>query len=200
MFRQRNTRRFQRRSAVRKLDRSAVRTRWTAPDDLGEALSALARAIRASRRLARLAPQFFDVAVVQREAENRAEERRWRAIWEPVLRKVYGAEPGIPDNNDEAIPLPPRRIQRVVEQVLAEREGWIAIAETAWERQRQCHPHALPSLGRLARIIQLAGDLKNSALGLDSRNPLPEKMTDDSEWADLKRAYGHLGSSVASIE
>jgi hypothetical protein len=51
------------------------------PDDFTQALSAFRRALRTHRRLARLAPSFFDPAVVERERENRAEQRRWMALW-----------------------------------------------------------------------------------------------------------------------
>jgi hypothetical protein len=35
-------------------------------------------------------------------------------------------------------------------------------------------------------------------LGLDSPNPLPEKITYDYSLTDLKRAYGHAGRGLAS--
>ena len=74
-----------RRSTVRSVIRSRVRVRWRAPDDLRESLTAYGRALRAHRRLAKMAPRFFDQAVIDREASNRAEQRRWMATWEPVL-------------------------------------------------------------------------------------------------------------------
>jgi hypothetical protein len=47
-------------------------------------------------------------------------------------------------------------------------------------------------LTQLARLLQLAFDLKKMVLGLDSKNSLPDKITYDYEFTDLKRAYGHL--------
>lgn len=56
----------------------------------------------------------------------------------------------------------------------------------------QRRPHALPILTQLARLLQLAFDLKKVILGLDSQNPLPEKITYDYEFTALKSNYGHL--------
>ena len=55
----------------RRATRAAVRVRWRAPDDLGHALVAFRRALWAHRRLARLAPSFFDSVVVERERRER---------------------------------------------------------------------------------------------------------------------------------
>ncbi len=192
MLRQRKTTRSVHRTSVRSANRSFVRVRWRAPDFLGKALTAMVRAVRARRRLARLAPQFFDAAVVQREAENRAEESRWRTQWESALLKVYGAEAGIPERTGEVAALPSPRIQCAVERELAELQAWLKAGRVALEKYRRRQPHALPSLPRLARLIQLAHDLGHLALGLDSKNPLPEKVSYDYELTALNRAYGHL--------
>ena len=79
----------------------------------------------AHRRVARLAPSFFDSAVRDREAENRAERRRWMATWEPYIAKAYGVEPRPPATDDELPPLPSVKIQREVDLKLAEREMWM---------------------------------------------------------------------------
>ena len=76
-----------------RLSRSCLRGRRRGPDDFAQMLTAYARLLRAHRRLARLAPRFFDAAVVARERENRAEQRRWLALWEPLLAKAYGVVP-----------------------------------------------------------------------------------------------------------
>ena len=51
---------------------------------------------------------------------------------------------------------------------------------------------------RLARLMDLALDLKKLALGLDSPNPLPDKIT--YELTNLKRAYGHRDGQSHSSE
>jgi len=179
------------RTTIRSVNRSCVRVRWRAPDDLADALTAFGRARRAHRRLAKLAPRFFDEAVIDREAYNRAEQRRWMATWEPVLARVYGVQPEIPAPTDDLPPLPPPCTQRAVDRQLAAWQLWMEIGRAAMQRQQQRHPHAILSLIRLVRLTEQALDFKKLALGLDSPNPLPEKITYDDDWPDLKRAYGH---------
>ncbi|MEI7807124.1 MAG: hypothetical protein WCJ07_01425 [Verrucomicrobiota bacterium] len=186
------------RRPLRNLNRAGLWGRRRGPDDFAQMLTAYGRAIRAHRRLARLAPSFFDAAVVERERENRAEQRRWMAMWEPILDKAYGVEPepAVPVN--ELPPLPPPRIQRAVDRELAELQLWLEAGHVALARYEQRNPHALLSWTRMARCLNLAFDLKKMVLGLDSPNPLPEKITYDYEFTDLKRAYGHLCDSDVS--
>lgn len=172
--------------------RGCLRGRRREPDDFVQMLTAMGRAVRAHRKLARLAPSFFDAAVVNRERENRDEQRRWMAMWEPILAKAYGVDPEPPSTAGEIPPLPSPRTQRAVDRQLAELQLWLAAAHAARERHRQRRPHALPSWTQLARLLERAFDLKKLVLGLDSKNPLPEKIAYDYEFTDLKRAYGHL--------
>jgi len=160
------------------------------PDELSQALTAFRRVIRLQRQLARLAPSFFDEAVRHRERENREEQRRWMALWEPCLARVYGEEPH-PAEPDEGLPrLPHPNTQRAVDRRLNELTGWLALGQVALERHRRRNPHAWVSLTRLARLMKIAFDLKRMALGLDSPNPLPDKITHDYAFTDLQRAYG----------
>jgi hypothetical protein len=159
---------------------------------LAQALSAYGRALRSQRRLARLAPSFFDTAVRHREAENRAEIRRWMAMWEPFIAKAYGVDPQPPDSTVELPRLPSPRIQRTVDRKLAELQDSLAAAHAALARYRQRQPHALMSLSRMARLLEIAFAFKRLACGLDSPNPLPEKIVYDYELTNLKRGYGHL--------
>ena len=95
------------RCTVRRPTRTIVRTRWRAPDDLGAALVAFGCAVRSHRRLARLAPRFFDSVVVDRERLQRDASRRWMAEWQPILAKVYGTDPPPPpDPTADWPPLP----------------------------------------------------------------------------------------------
>ena len=186
------------RTTFRSVNHSCVRVRWRAPDDLGDALTAFGRALRARRRLAKLAPRFFDEAVIDREAYNRAEQRRWMATWEPVLARVYGVAHAAPAPTNELPPLPPPRIQRAVDRQLAAWQLWMEIGRAAMQRQQQRHPHAILSLIRLVRLTEQALDFKKLALGLDSPNPLPDKIT--YELTNLKRAYGHRDGQSHSSE
>ena len=187
------------RRPLRQLNRAGLRGRRRGPDDFAQMLTAYGQAIRAHRQLARLAPSFFDAAVVDRERENRMEKRKWMALWEPALAKAYGVPPEPPDLAADLPQLPPPNMQRVVERQLAEVQSWLAAGELARQRQQQRRPHALPTLSQLARLLQLAFDLKKMVLGLDSKNPLPDKLTYDYEFTDLKRAYGHLFEPTSPV-
>ena len=179
------------RRPFRHLNRAGLRGRRRGPDDFTQMLTAYGRALRAHRKLIRLAPSFFDAAVVDRERENRAEQRRWMAMWEPVLAKVYGVDPKPVADHSAWPSLPSPAIQRAVDRQLAEVQLWLGEAHAARERHRQYRPHAVPTLTQLARLLDRAFELKKIVLGLDSPNPLPEKITYDYEFTDLKRAYGH---------
>ena len=141
------------------------------PDELSQALGALVRAIRCHRRLARLAPRFFDSAVVDREVLERADRRRWMESWEPLLEKYYGPAPASERRADplsEPPPLPGRRTQRAVERELAGLNFWLAAGSCAMSRYRQRRPHAIPSLCQLARVLRLALELGRLACGQDN--------------------------------
>lgn len=185
------TARLAARRPLRDLNRSSLRGRRRGPDDLLQALTAFGRALRAHRRLARLAPSFFDSAVRDREAFNRAERRRWMATWEPYIAKAYGVEPRPPATDDELPPLPSVKIQREVDVKLAEREMCMVAGHAAMERYRQRQPHAVMSWSRMVRLLKIGFDFGNLACGLESPNPLPEKIAYDYELTDLKRGYGH---------
>ena len=88
----RNHKSFRRpwRKPRRRAFRPGFRQRWRAPDDLAAGLTAFRRAIRAHRRLARLAPHHFDFAVVERDRREHQERLRWQKVWEPALEKAYG--------------------------------------------------------------------------------------------------------------
>ena len=178
------------RRPVRCRNRSSLRGRRRGPDDLSQALTAFGRAIRAQRRLARLAPSFFDSAVRDREAENRAERRRWMASWEPALARAYGVKERPPAADDELPPLPSVQIQTEVELKLAEREMCMVAGRAAMERYQQRQPHAVMSWSRMVRLSKIGFDFGNLACGLDSPNPLPEKIAYDYELTGLKRSYG----------
>jgi hypothetical protein len=167
------------------------------PDDLSQALVAFARAIRCHRRLAKLAPSFFDSAVVDREARERDERRRWMESWQPLLDKVYGptSAPEQPPTvvPDYPPPLPGPRTGRAMERELAGWDFWMAIGRLAMARHRQCRPHAIPSLNQLAGLLQIALDFSRLACGRSlgtapsvSPGPPSEHLTGE---AALKKIY-----------
>src|SRR5215813_4523153 len=79
------------RSHVRRLHRLCIRNLpgfQPGLPDLSQALTAFTRAIRAHRRLARLAPEFFDSTEVDRLAHRRKQDAEWMALWEPALNRI----------------------------------------------------------------------------------------------------------------
>jgi hypothetical protein len=167
-----------RRTLARRLGRGLVRSHVrTLPggrrglDDLAQALTAWRRALRCQRNLARLAPRFFDAAVVDREAREQAERRRWIASWRPLLDKVYGpaAVSDQPADDAAELPrLPGRRTQLAVERELAGLDFWLAAGRLALGRHLRRRPHAILSLSQLARLIQIGCDFGGLACGLES--------------------------------
>jgi len=178
----------------RRLARSCVRRilpRPRGPDELSQALTAFRRALRCHRQLAKLAPRFFDTAVVHQEALERAERCRWMALWEPILNKVYGLPPDTPSSETDwdLPPLPSRVVQRKVDGLLAELRVGLEAGGRALQLYRQCHPHALPSFRQLAQLLDLASALGRCACGVDPSKPALPPPNYDQVWADLARAY-----------
>jgi hypothetical protein len=177
-----------------RLARSCLRraiSRRQGPDELSQALTAFSRVIRSHRRLAKLAPRFFDSAVVNQEIRDRAERERWRAVWEPALNKVYGLDPDTKshDPSDELPRLPSMRTQSVVERELAECELWMSAGKRAMTNYSQRHSQRLPTLTQIARLCNVAAKLGRMSCGFDSTQPPPPPLNYDSVWADLERAY-----------
>lgn len=168
------------------------------PNDLSQALTAFRRAIRCHRRLAKLAPSFFDSAVVDREARERDERRRWMESWEPIFDKVYGptraSDPQPRETPDDSPPLPGPRTRQAVGRELAGWNFWMNLGRLAMARHQQSRPHAIPSLSQLSCLLQIAFDFGRLACGLSLENvpspdlePPPGYLTGE---AALKKIYG----------
>ena len=185
--------------AWRALNRPAVRSlpgHRRGPDDLSQALVAFARAIRCHRHLAKLAPSFFDSAVVDREARERDERRRWMESWQPLLDKVYGptrtSEQRASVVPDYPPPLPGPRTRRAVERELAGWDLWMALGHLALARHKLRRPHALLSFSQLTRLLQIAFDFGRLACGLDAYRPDPPVIPNVPTVHEmLARAHGH---------
>ena len=146
---------------------------------LAQALTAFNRAVRARCRLARLAPEIFDSAVVSRREEEREDRRQLMAEREPAFLKVYGpATDPAPEklhhaqtdewcrNGAEMVQFSPRKIQEI-ESLLAERELWMTVGVVALARHQTLQPHQRVSLSLVARLIDLASKLGRLAVGLE---------------------------------
>jgi len=190
------------RCPLRKLTRASVRSLpgfCRGPDDLAQALTAFSRALRCHRRLARLAPRFFDSAVVDGEAREREEQRRWIARWESALNRVYGPAPATARNHDADLPpIPSPRTRRAVERELAGWSFWMSAGGLALKRHQQRRPHAVPDLTRLTRLLRIASAFGCYACGLPLDNCAPRMPEPASFYlefeAALHKIYGNHDS------
>lgn len=181
---------------MRRLNRSCLRNLpgfRRGPDDLSKGITAYNRAIRAHRRLSRLAPEVFDATEVDRLAHRRKQDAEWRAVWEPALNAVYGPSPPDEPRRDvlaDPSPLPRcARTRRVIEREYAAWQFWMEAGRLAKERYQQRRPHALPSISQLARLIDMGMNFGRLACG--SFNPASEPPAHAQTLADLERIYGN---------
>jgi len=172
--------------------------RWRAPDDLATALACFRRAIRAHRRLARLAPRFFDSAVVDRQRREDDARRRWMDLWKPAFLKVYGCPPDPPPPVPDPAQLLPPRTRVAIECELASWELWFGLGDDALRRFRVRRPHACVSLSQLTSVLEIGFAFARLATGVDSPQPQIEPATYTTALADLERIYGNQHSPTTS--
>jgi hypothetical protein len=129
------------------------------PDDLSQALTAFTRAIRAHRRLAKLAPQFFDSTEINRLEQRRKEDAEWRALWEPALNSISEPLSHIPP-----LPKSPRTL-RAMEREFASWRFWMATGSLAIARYERRRPSTPPSLSRIARLLEIGFTFAQLACG-----------------------------------
>ncbi len=173
------------------------------PNYLVLALKAWQKVIRARRRLMRLAPRVFDVAVVKREAEAEAREAPRRAEWQRAIAKVYGVDEADvaarwPSHQTSPWPKNPRTL-RAIEHEMREREAWLEISREAVEAYYREQPHHLPSLTTIARLLDVSSRLGRLATGLETfAGPeVPPAEPHLSFDAALERIYGQPSDPVA---
>src|SRR3954465_7433100 len=153
--------RYPRRSSARRIMRRAYHSclRHFAgyrrgPDDLAQALTALSRAIRAHRRMAKLAPHLFDTTEINRIELRRKEDAEWRAQREPALEKVYGPSTQKWPELTYHKPLSPQTL-RAVDRHYDLWRFWMTAGSEALARYKRRRPHDLPSLSRVARLLDI---------------------------------------------
>lgn len=202
----RSTLRLNTRKHVRHLNRSCIRNLpGFRPGlyDLSQALTAFSRAIRAHRRLARLAPEFFDATEVDRLARQRKQDAEWRALWEPALNKIYGSSSDEKPVRDTSADLPqwPKspRTNRAIEREFASWQFWMSAGKLAMARHRQRRPHAMPSLGRIARLFEIAFAFARLACGSPPSKADLESSGHAQALADLERIYGNHSPPTSSV-
>jgi hypothetical protein len=160
------------------------------PDALSQALTAFTRAIRAHRRLAKLAPELFDATEINRLTQRCKEDAAWRAVWEPALNRIYGSEPIKPAPGPFAhIPPLPKspRTRRAVERELASWRLWMTAGSLAFARYQRRRPYALLSLTRIARLFEIGFAFAELACGQPAQ---PDTAGHERALADLERIYG----------
>ena len=157
------------------------------PDYLVQALSALSRAIRAHRRMAKLAPHLFDATEMNRIEQRNKEDAEWCALWEPALEKVYGPSTGKWPEPVYEKPLSPRTLRAVARHYALWR-FWMDAASLALAKFERRRPYLLPSLGRIARLLDIALTLAQLACGDPAE---PDNASHERALADLQRAYGN---------
>jgi hypothetical protein len=136
--------------------------------DLSIALTAFNRAIGSHCRLMKLAPSFFDTAVVHRLKKEREEYLARQRICELALNKIYGTTSTKPDadTNWDPVPPSPPRIRRAVEYELVQCELWIAIGHHHFARFQQSRPHAVLDFSQIARLLTVSINLRCLAGGM----------------------------------
>jgi len=143
------------------------------PDDLGHALTALTRAIRSHRKLAKLAPHLFDATEMNRIEQRKKEDAEWRAMWEPALETVYGPSTEKWPEPTYHMPLSPQTL-RAVDRHYARWRFWMDIGSQALVRFERRQPYALPSMSRIARLLDIGFTLAHLACGEPARpDPAP---------------------------
>lgn len=156
-------------------------------DHLSQALTAFSRAIRAHRRLIKLAPEVFDTAVVHRNATEQAERAVLHRAVDSALEKVYGPDPSElhrPQNENRcsngAVKVQfSSRKQAKIEVLHAELRLWLEAGRIAWDRHQHLRPHRLVSLGAVARMVNVAAQLGRLACGLPWPGRPPAKPPED---------------------
>ena len=160
------------------------------PDDLAQALTAFTRAIRAHRRLARFAPEFFDSTEINRLEQLRKEDAEWRAMWEPALKRIYRADHvAPPPDPSQGLPSRPKcsRTRRAVERELASLRFWMSAGSLALATYERRRSYALPSLSRVARLLKIGFEFADLACG---EPVVPDTAGHEQARADLERIYG----------
>jgi hypothetical protein len=144
---------------------------------LSQALTFFSRALRCHRRLAKLAPSFFDPVVVHRGARVRDDRMRWGAEWERALEKVYGPSTDsgkrLDDPEFALPPLPDPPARMAIQLECAALDFYLVAGRAALDRHQKRHPNDMPSLKLCARLVKMASDLGRMACGLDNRAPEP---------------------------
>ena len=198
------------RSLNRRLTRHATRMAGGGPrpravNHLAHALLAFQKAIRARRRLMRLAPHVFDSAVVDREAAAQAQAAVIQAGCEEALTKIYGpAAPSPPidapsTDAPTSVLCPPlspwprsRRTRQAIARAMDAHELWFEMGQVSFRQFQTKQPHVRLGLSTIARMLSVGEAWGRLATGLDTTSP--KDPGEDEGRVDfrtaLQRIYG----------
>ena len=171
---------------------------------LALAVRAFQKAIRARRRLLRLAPDLFDRAVADREAGEQKLAASLEIELRDSLAKVYGSEddpveaPGPGEPGTSGWPTSRRTLQ-AMEREMAEHDVWLQVGREALRRFQRRQPHASLGLGDICRLLKVADDLGRLATGLETALPKEPPAAEGCLGlrAALQKCYGESNPVVA---
>jgi hypothetical protein len=136
--------------------------------------------------MAKLAPHLFDATEMNRIEQRRKEDAEWRAMWEPALEQVYG--PSTEKRPEPAYHMPlSSQTLRAVDRHYDLWRFWMDIGSLALKRHQHRRPYDLPSLSRIARLLDIGFALANLACGEPAE---PGNASHQQALADLERIYG----------
>ncbi len=159
------------------------------PNHVSDAIHALQKAVRARRRLMRLAPRVFDNAVVDRELASRARDETWQAECHQALTKVFDVEPQPARSPCDALAQcwpKSRRTLRAIEREMAAYQLWFHLGQVALRRFQERQPHARLGLNQIARLLNLADSLGRIATGLETT--APKEISGAEGYLDVRTA------------
>jgi hypothetical protein len=174
----------------RRLTRRIVRC--SRPRYLAETIRCYKRALRARRRLMKLAPRLFDPALVVHEQRQHELDLKWQAESKAAIEKVYGEPCVWPDPWWES------RTQIASDKArefIVEFETlnlYMHQAAEFYRLYRELQPHDIANINQICDLIEMASRFGRIAVGLETarKEPLPP-LNDHSRFqADLECIYG----------
>jgi len=160
-----------------------------------EAIFAFRRAIRAHRRLMKLAPDRFDHARVTHLAAERAQALEKQKQWDVALEKSYGADAVKKLPQDWMLPKSPThsvQTRRAIEKYFAEWDFWLQIGRDALSRAERSHCTSRMSLTSICSLVDTAMTLGRLATGREThwQPPPPELPGTLTFEQSLEKIYG----------
>ena len=166
------------------------------PNHVVNALAAFRRAIRAHRRLMKLAPDRFDYGIVRQNALMREKEEKRLAELEKDISKVYGvteftpeaARALRPDFSKKRNP----RTERVIAREVETWQAWLDAGSESLALARKENQWSRMSVASVCGLLETASTLGRLSTGLET-NYKPVEPEPGHHWdfeAALEKIYG----------